>query len=149
MTAHEKKSMPASPEFPLRVFFDGSCSVCARGIQIYRARDSDGKLRCIDISAPDFEPEQYGIAMEDFMDRLHAIDERGTVYRGVESFWAIWQAFPSSTVFGLLGTIISLPLVNPIARVCYRGFARIRSYLPKRTTTCTSGVCGIDKDKRK
>lgn len=148
MTAHEKRSMPAAPAFPLRVFFDGSCSVCAREIEIYRSRDRDGKLRCIDISAPDFEPERYGIAREDFMDQLHAIDEQGTVYRGVESFWAIWQAFPSSTIFGLLGRIISLPLVNPLARVCYRGFARIRPYLPKRTTTCTSGSCGINTDKQ-
>lgn len=149
MAVPENRRKSPSPEFPLRVFFDGSCSVCAREIEMYRVKDREGKLRCIDISAPDFEPEQYSIPQEDFMKLMHAIDARGVVYRGVESFWAIWQAFPSSTLFGLLGTLISLPLINPLARVCYGSFSNIRQYLPKRTTTCTSGACEIKKGKHK
>ena len=75
----------------------------------------------VDISAADFKPEQYGIPLAAFMHEMHVIDRQGQVYRGVEAFWAIWQAFPASTVYGLMGTLITLPLLNPLARLCYQG----------------------------
>ncbi len=78
---------------------------------------------------------------------MHAIDRNGTVYRNVEAFWAIWQAFPASTLLGLLGALITMPVVKPIARLCYKGFARIRKYLPKRDVACTTGSCRIGKGR--
>ena len=66
---------------------------------------------------------------------------------GRRAFRAIWQAFPDSTLYGLAGTLISLPLLNPLARLCYKGFARIRRYLPKRHRDCESGTCRIGKDR--
>lgn len=137
--------MLQKPAFPLRIFFDGACSVCSREVEHYRRRDRDGRLVPIDISADDFDADLYGISFADFMYELHAIDGQGRVYRGVEAFWAIWQAFPTSTFFGLLGTLITLPVINPMARLCYRGFARLRPYLPKRKNACHSGTCRIDK----
>lgn len=136
--------MPTNPYFPIQVFYDGSCSVCAAEIEHYLRQDHGGRLRAVDISAPDFDPQPYGITMAEFMYELHVIDQRGVVYRGVESFWAIWQAFPAATVYRVLGGIISLPLINPVARMVYRGFARIRPWLPKRHD-CRSGSCRMDK----
>jgi predicted DCC family thiol-disulfide oxidoreductase YuxK len=78
------------------------------------------------------------------MYELHAIDERGKVYRGVEAFWAIWQAFPTSTIYGIMGTVINLPIVNSVARLIYKGFANIRPYLPKRDV-CDSETCKIGR----
>jgi len=137
--------MPNVPGFPLRIFYDGSCSVCAREIEFYRRRDREHQLVCLDISAPDFAAEQYNIALEDFMHQLHAIDQRGTVYKGVDAFWAIWQAFPTSTVYGLMGTVIQLPGIHAIAGLCYKGFARIRPFLPKNRRDCQTGTCRIGK----
>lgn len=139
--------MPEKPAFPLRVFYDGACSVCSREIEHYARLDREGRLIPMDISAADFDPQPYGISLERFMDELHAIDAQGRVYRGVESFWAIWQAFPNSTLFGLLGRVIRLPLINPLARLGYRIFARMRPYLPKRKRDCASGSCRIGKPK--
>jgi predicted DCC family thiol-disulfide oxidoreductase YuxK len=129
------------PEFPVQVFYDGQCVVCAREIAYYRRQDHAGRLRPIDISAADFDPQPYGIPLREFMYQLHVIDARGRTYRGVEGFWAIWQAFPNSTGYGLLGTVITLPLINSFARLGYKGFARLRPYLPKYHHECTSGVC--------
>jgi predicted DCC family thiol-disulfide oxidoreductase YuxK len=139
--------MPIAPQFPLQIFYDGSCSVCAREIETYRSADHQGRLVCIDISAPGFDPQMYGIPLKELMYELHAIDQRGTVYRGVEAFWAIWQAFPSSTLFRLLGKAIQLPLINSLARICYKGFARIRPYLPQRDKACESGTCRIGRKR--
>jgi predicted DCC family thiol-disulfide oxidoreductase YuxK len=135
--------MPNVPAFPITVFYDGDCVVCATEVEHYRHKDHQGRLVIVDISATDFRPEQYGIELQAFMNELHVIDMQGTVYRGVEAFRAIWQAFPASTVYGLMGTLIALPLLNPLARLCYRGFARIRRYLPKRHRDCASGSCRI------
>ncbi|HYS43495.1 MAG TPA: DUF393 domain-containing protein [Geobacteraceae bacterium] len=135
--------MPGSPIFPLKVFYDGSCSVCATEIEHYAKKDHEGRLELVDISAPDFTPDRYSISLVEFMYQLHAIDRDGKVYRGPVAFWAIWQAFPTSTWYGMLGAFITLPGVSFLARLGYRGFARIRKYLPKRNVA----VCKIGKER--
>lgn len=130
--------MPRSPTFPLTVFYDGSCSVCAAEIEQYRRKDHEARLVLVDISAPDFRPETYNISLQAFMYELHAIDRTGNIYTGVDAFRAIWQAFPASTLYGMMGSLIRLPVINPLARLCYMGFARIRRYLPKSDTSCTT-----------
>lgn len=135
---------PTRPQFPLQVFFDGSCSVCATEIEHYLHLNHGSRLVAVDISSPDFDPGPLHISREAFMYEMHAIDQRGEIYRGVDAFWAIWQAFPASSIYGLMGTIISMPLVNPVARLLYKGFARIRPYLPKRNA-CDNGACRIGR----
>lgn len=143
----DRVNMLNKPLFPLRIFYDGACSVCAREVERYGEADRDGRLLPVDISDPGFDPAPLGITLDEFMYQMHAIDRSGRIYRGVEAFWAIWQAFPASTLLGLLGLLITLPLVNPLARLCYRGFARIRRYLPKRPSDCAGGSCRIGTDK--
>ena len=137
--------MPQRPEFPIRIYYDGACSVCATEIERYGRKDKAGRLELVDISSPTFDPAPLGFTLADFMYQMHLIDRAGRVYRGVEAFWAIWQAFPNSTLLGLLGTLLMLPGVNGAARLCYRGFARIRRYLPKRGNGCTTGSCRINQ----
>jgi predicted DCC family thiol-disulfide oxidoreductase YuxK len=137
--------MPAPPQFPLRVFYDGSCKVCAGEIEHYRRRDQAGRLVSIDISTTDFDPSSCGIPLPALMYELHVIDRQGTIYRGVDAFWAIWQAFPAAPLFKLLGRLVTLPLLRPLARLGYRGFARIRPYLPKHRSACPTGSCRIGR----
>jgi predicted DCC family thiol-disulfide oxidoreductase YuxK len=139
--------MPITPKFPLRVYYDGSCIVCATEIERYGRMDRAGRLILVDVSARNFDPSSLGIALDEFMYQMHVIDQGGRVYRNVEAFRAIWQAYPASTLYGLLGALITLPVVNPVARLCYRGFARIRKYLPKRGNACSTGACRIGKEK--
>jgi predicted DCC family thiol-disulfide oxidoreductase YuxK len=139
--------MQTKPNFPLRLFYDGACSVCATEVERYGRMDREGRLILVDISAPDFDPAPLGFTRDELMYQMHAIDRNGTAYRNVEAFWAIWQAFPASTLLGLLGAFITLPVVKPVARLCYKGFARIRKYLPKRDVACTMGSCRINTKK--
>lgn len=133
--------MKEAPAFPLQVFYDGSCSVCAREMELYRRKEHGGRLIFVDLSAPGFDPAPYGIPLNDFMAQMHAIDSRGGLYRGVEAFRAIWQAFPSSPWYRFLNALFALPGLKPLARLAYQGFARIRRYLPKTRRACTDGVC--------
>lgn len=138
--------MPSAPViFPLRVFYDGACAVCAGEIDHYRRRDRVGRLVPVDISTADFDPHPYGISLEAFQYELHAIDRDGRVYRGVDAFWAIWQAFPDSVPFRILAILVTLPIIRLLARAGYRGFARIRPYLPRRRSACTTGNCRIGR----
>jgi len=137
--------MRVAPDFPIRVFYDGSCSVCALEVERYGRMDHDGRLIIVDISDAAFDPAPYGITLAEFMYQMHVIDRSGAVFRGIEAFWAIWQAFPSSTLLGVCGGMIALPVINSAARLAYRLFARVRRFLPKRRTTCVTGSCRIDK----
>ena len=138
--------MTAPPQFPLRVFYDGACAVCAGEIEHYLRRDQTGRLVPIDISAADFDPHPCGIPLPALMYELHAIYRQGTIYRGIDAFWAIWQAFPGSPLFWLLGRLVTLPLLRPLSRLGYRAFARLRPYLPKRRTACSTGSCRLGRD---
>lgn len=139
--------MPDRPAYPLQIFFDGSCSVCAAEMDAYRRKEHGGRLQFVDISAAEFDPSPYGITLEAFMYEMHAIDLEKHVYRGVEAFAAIWQAFPANPMYGLLGGLIMLPGVNLLARAAYWSFARLRPFLPKTRSTCDSGSCAIGRDK--
>ena len=138
--------MTGSPAFPLQIFYDGSCSVCATEVERYGRQDRAKRLVLVDISAPAFDPAPFGITLAEFMYQMHVIDQNGRIFRGVEAFWAIWQAFPGSSLLGLCGKLIMLPLLNPLARFAYRMFAGIRGYLPKRRSDCSSGSCRIGKE---
>lgn len=133
--------MPNKPEFPLKVFYDGSCYVCSTEMFVYMKKDHGGRLEFIDISAPDFSPHEFGIGLTDFMYQMHAIDQAGRVYRGPEAFRAIWQAFPSSAWYGFLAALVNFPGIRILARAAYLTFARTRKYLPKRRRA----VCKIGK----
>ena len=135
-----------APRFPLNVFYDGSCIVCATEIEHYLKKDRGEKLVAIDISSPDFDPAPYQISFTDFMLELHAIDQDGQIFKGIDSFWAIWQAFPASTIYGIMGRVIQLPVANRCARIGYWLFARVRPYLPKRHQ-CDSGTCNIHQKR--
>lgn len=137
--------MPTKPRFPLRVFYDGSCVVCSTEVERYGRMDREGRLILVDISSPEFDPSELGISLRELMYQMHAIDGAGRVYRNLEAFWAIWQAFPGSSLLGLMGRLITLPLVHPAARLGYRCFAAIRRFLPKRPADCSGGSCGIGR----
>lgn len=135
--------MPAPPVFPLRIFYDGSCIICAREIEHYLRQDKHARLIGVNIAALGFDSVPHNLPLDELIYQLHAIDARGRIYRGVESFWAIWQAFPASTLYGFLGFVIMQPLINPLARLGYRIFARLRRHLPKQRVNCPSGSCSL------
>jgi predicted DCC family thiol-disulfide oxidoreductase YuxK len=138
--------MPETPRFPLRIFYDGACIVCATEVEHYGRRDHAGRLLLVDISAPEFDPTPLEISRDELMYQMHAIDADGRVYRNVEAFWAIWQAFPAATIYGLLGRLVTLPLLNSLARIGYRIFASLRRYLPRRERECSTGSCRIGRN---
>ena len=128
------------PSFPIRIFYDGACIVCANEVEHYQRIDRYGRLELIDISVPRFDPLTYGLNRDDVMRQLHVIDHAGRTYRGVDAFLVIWQAYPDKLFYRLLGKLVTLPGLNHVARFGYRCFARYRHLLPKRRT-CRDDSC--------
>lgn len=129
--------------FPLQVFYDGACLVCSHEMEGYRKRNPENRLAFIDISAVDFDADQYGKTREDFMAQIHARDADGNFYTGVDAFVAIWQAYPSGSFYRLLGVVVGLPGIDLFSRFGYRTFARHRHLLPKRKVECESDRCNL------
>ncbi len=131
--------MSVQPDFPLRILYDGGCSVCAAAIEGYARRDGGERLVLVDINDADFDAAVFGLRQEELLYQLHVIDREGSVYRGVEALRVIWQVFPSSSMYGLLGQLLALPPVRPLARLGYWCFARLRRFLPKAQSSCRIG----------
>lgn len=131
--------MPGSPVYPLRVLYDGDCSVCAAAVEGYARRAGGEKLILIDINAADFDPDRYGLSLDELLYQLHAIDREENIYRGVAALRAIWQAFPPGTWYGLLGRLLDFPPLRPPARLGYWCIARLRRLLPKPKSACKIG----------
>jgi len=128
--------------FPLTVFYDGSCRVCAREMAHYRTKSHGGRLLFVDISDPHFDPQTYGRSLEVFMAQMHVIDAQGRLFLGVDAFPVIWDALPGP-LYRLLGRTLRCPGIHRLARLGYRAFARLRSYLPKKAAACDSGSCRL------
>ena len=84
-----------APAFPLQVFYDGSCSVCAAEMDIYRRQEHAGRLIFVDISRPDFDPAPHGISLQEFMHEMHGIDQQGRVFRGLGPAALSGRRFPT------------------------------------------------------
>lgn len=128
---------------PVMIFFDGSCSVCAKEITHYKNKDLHGQLLLVDISEEGFEPERYGKTMDDFMAQMHVLDQQGQFFLGVNAFPAIWQVLPGR-FFSFLAMFLMLPGVHTLAQLVYALFARYRKKLFPAKDKCDSGTCRIN-----
>jgi predicted DCC family thiol-disulfide oxidoreductase YuxK len=139
--------------YPLTIFYDGGCAVCAAEMAHYSRHNPSQRLRFVDISGPGFSAGKYGRSDREFMRRLHVQTANGAFATGVDAFLLIWNAYPRGTFYPLLGKIIGLPGVLSMARAGYSLLARFRHLLPGRKD-CGSGIClrpsddpkRIDKD---
>lgn len=131
----------AATQFPLQVFYDGHCVVCSREMELYKRRNHQNRLIFIDINAPDFSADRYGRSHDELMEKLHVRDAAGQYFTGVDAFIKIWQAFPSSVLYGFLSKTINLPGIRLGADMGYAVFARFRHLLPKNS--CADGSCRL------
>lgn len=127
--------------FPIEIFFDGSCLVCATEMENYRNTNPDNRFVFVDISAAEFDAAEYGKTSAEFMAELHVRDANGVFYTGVDAFSTIWQAYPDFSFWRQVSALINLPGISLLSRFGYRLFARYRHLLPARAAQCDSGTC--------
>lgn len=114
----------------IKVFYDGACYVCDGEVNHYKKHQA--KIEWINIASPDFEAKQYNLDNNSLQRALHAIDNDGKVFTGVDAFAVIWSSLPNP--YPYLAKIIQLPVIYSLATIAYACFARLRVYLPKKTS---------------
>jgi predicted DCC family thiol-disulfide oxidoreductase YuxK len=109
-------------DYPLTLFYDANCSVCALEMDHLRARNDAGKLRFVDIAAPGFESPLPGVTLAQLDAEIHATRPDGSVLRGVEVLRLAYEAVGLGWVLRPTGWA---PF-KPLADIGYRLFARHR-----------------------
>ncbi len=119
-----------SPAFPLTVFYDASCPLCASEMHALKARDRDGRLLLADCSAADFDVGGFtadGATREAMLARIHARDAAGRWLRGVEVFVEAYRA----AGFPRIARMLADQRIGPLAERLYPWIARHRHTLSR------------------
>jgi predicted DCC family thiol-disulfide oxidoreductase YuxK len=119
-----------APRYPLTVFYDASCPMCASEMHALRERDADARLELVDCSATGFSDEGLraeGITREQLMSLIHARDAYGRWLIGADCFAAIYAAVGLHGAAGLWGSRRLRPLLGRL----YPWIARHRQALSR------------------
>ena len=115
-----------SATWPLTLYYDASCPLCAAEMDNLKLRDRHDRLRLVDCSPPDFNDSPAGCTRAELMALMHAQTADGQVLRGVAAFELAYAAVGLETVARLLRA----PVLRPLAEWLYPHIARNRQRLP-------------------
>lgn len=146
-----------SANYPLTLFYDAACPVCALEMDHLRQRDIGHRLTFVDIGEPGFDPAAYGATLEQMDAQIHAMRPDGSMVRGVE---ALRLAYAAAGLGWVLRPTGWAP-VKPLFDAGYRVFARHRRSISRaaapliaaaraaratrmatRMQVCTTDACG-------
>ncbi len=117
-----------SNPYPLTVFFDGECPICAREIALLKRLNRKNRVHFVDFAEPAFDPKRAGFGREELAQVIHARWADGSVVIGVDVFREVWTALG----FGLLARVSRLPFIDRVLAWGYDWFARNRLWLTGR-----------------
>lgn len=128
----------------ITLLYDGECPLCVREASMLRRMDNGrGRLGLVDIAAPGFEAERYGLTFEGVMGAIHGILPDGGVVTGMEVFRRAYRAVGRGWVVGWT----AWPIARPVMDACYRWFAanrlRITRRLFGRPAACEGDRCRV------
>lgn len=123
--------------YPLTVFFDGACPICAREIALMRRLDRHGRLILCDFSSPAYDAASTGLAVADLSAIIHAQWADGRVITGVEVFRTMWEAIG----WDRLVRFSRVRMIEPLMFMAYAWFARNRLRLTGRSNVCLTNTC--------
>ena len=114
--------------YPLTIYYDASCPMCATEMHTLKETDFDNKLILVDCSAANFnEPASCPTTREVMMERIHAQDANGQWLKGVDVFAVAYRA----TGFTKLGKIWGNQTLKPLLSRMYPWVADNRHWLSK------------------
>jgi predicted DCC family thiol-disulfide oxidoreductase YuxK len=121
----------------LAVLYDRSCSLCRLSAEAVRIFDNSDAIDLIDLH-DDYGRAQFpGLRIEDLMEELHVVDDRGRVWRGARAVNEILRH--QNGMRGLLAWLWYVPGYSLLAEWQYKRIASARyagaprSGLPKES----------------
>jgi predicted DCC family thiol-disulfide oxidoreductase YuxK len=135
-------------QWPLTLYFDGQCPLCAREINLLRRRASEARLLLIDISDDDFNAEGLEFSPVQMQSSLHACFADGRWVKGLDATLWAWRA----AGMGVWVKPLTWRAFRPLFSVGYRLFCRLRPHLawiphPEGSRRCVQGRCEIPTPK--
>jgi len=128
----------SAPEVSL--FWDGGCPLCTTEIGYYKRIDAERRVDWIDLTTSVERLEAAGIAREDAVALIHAIDHKRSEEPliGVPAFMAVWDRLPSP--WNALPPIMrAVPHAVPVVEMGYRFWAKHRLKLTGRARALDKG----------
>ena len=112
-------TVPSESHSGLTVFYDGSCPLCRREIEVYRRRDTDFRIQWADVSTchPKALPE--GLTRQVALARFHVQSADGSLISGAGAFAELWAHTPG---FRWAGRMARLPVINIVLDKTYDVF---------------------------
>lgn len=114
--------------YPLTVYYERSCPLCASEMHALKALDAQGRFALVDCSAADFDAgpvRAAGIEPAQLMQIIHAQDADGRWLRGVDVFVQVYAAADLAPMVRLW----SHPRLRPVFDRIYPIIARYRHWL--------------------
>lgn len=119
-TSPEKSAMQCT------VYYDGSCPLCQREINLYQHLDEARSIRWRDVSAHD--TGHADLTASQAMARFHLRRRDGTLVSGARGFFEVMKTIPR---LRWLGLTLSVPPVPWVAEGVYRLFLTLRPFLKR------------------
>ena len=66
----------------LAMLYDGECEMCKAGAEAMRKFDNSGSIETLDLHDPDARANFPELKLENLLEELHVVDDRGRVFRG-------------------------------------------------------------------
>lgn len=138
--------MTNSPQWPLTLYYDGDCPLCAREIQLLNRHANAERLLLVDISSEAFHADSVGIDKHTLANRLHAHFADGQWVTGLDATLWSWRA----AGLGRWATPLTWMPLRPVFELGYWLFCVLRPHLtwlphPDAGKRCQNGQCDIDR----
>lgn len=135
-------------DWPLTLYFDGDCPLCAREIKILRRHAAESRLLFVDISSSAFDAKVLGFTFEQMQSALHARFADGRWVTGLDATLWSWRA----AGLGFWATPLTWRAIRPLLAVGYRLFCRVRPHLawlphPDGRLRCVDNRCAVPGSK--
>ncbi len=108
-----------------KVFYDGSCPLCKREIQLYSKLDKEKEIEWFDVSKPE-SSIPVDVPRDQLLSRIHLLDSEGSLQVGAAAFFYIWKKIPG---WRWLGNLKKNKFVFIMAEVFYEVFLLLRPFL--------------------
>ncbi|WP_339540508.1 thiol-disulfide oxidoreductase DCC family protein [Pseudomonas sp. RA_5y_Pfl1_P24] len=136
--------MYKNSRWPLTLYFEGECPLCAREIKLLSARAIPDRLLFVDISDAAFDANALGFTRAQMEASLRARFDDGTWVTGLDATLWSWRA----AGLGIWAAPLSWRLTRPFLNVGYRLFCRWRPHLawlphPDGSVRCRGGRCAV------
>jgi predicted DCC family thiol-disulfide oxidoreductase YuxK len=108
----------------IAVLYDGACALCRVSAEAVRMFDNSGAIDLLDFHDEENRAQFPNLRMENLMEELHVIDDRGQVWRGARAVNEVLRH--QHGIRGILAWLWYLPGFAWLADRQYKHIARSR-----------------------